>query len=91
MITLLPRRYGMKDAQGYNSRMAKIDASRIPVDALAELKAGRSVPLVKRGRTIATLRAQRARPRLDAERELALLRKADRGDDWADYVDWPSR
>ena len=37
--------------------MAKIDASRISPDALAELRAGRSVRLVKRGRTIATPRA----------------------------------
>ena len=66
--------------------MAKIDASRISPDALAELRAGRSVRLVKRGRTIATLRAQRARPQVDALRELAVLRDADRGDDWAEYA-----
>jgi antitoxin (DNA-binding transcriptional repressor) of toxin-antitoxin stability system len=71
--------------------MAKIDASRISPDALAELRAGRSVRLVKRGRTIATLRAQRARPQADAARELAVLRDADRGDDWAEYAAWPSR
>ena len=70
--------------------MAKIDASKIPAGALAELRAGRSVPLVRRGRTIATLRAQRARPRIDARRELAAIRAADRGDDWADYVAWPA-
>jgi len=34
--------------------MAKIDASRISPDALSELQAGDAVPLVKRGRTIAT-------------------------------------
>jgi antitoxin (DNA-binding transcriptional repressor) of toxin-antitoxin stability system len=66
--------------------MAKIDASRLSADALSELRAGHSVPLVKRGRTIATLVARRARPRVDAKRELAVLRKADRGDDWADYA-----
>ena len=66
--------------------MVKIDASRISSDALAELWAGRSVRLVRRGRTIATLRAQRARPQVDALRELAVLRDADRGDDWAEYV-----
>ena len=66
--------------------MAKIDASRISPDALAELRAGRSVRLVKRGRTIATLRAQRARPQVDAARELAVLRDADRRDDWAEYA-----
>jgi len=69
--------------------MAKIDASRISTDALAELQAGRSVRLVKRGRTIATLRAQRARTQAEATRELAVLRDADRGDDWADYAAWP--
>ena len=47
--------------------------------------------LVKSGRTIATLRAQRARPLADAARELAVLRDADRGDDWADYAAWPKR
>jgi antitoxin (DNA-binding transcriptional repressor) of toxin-antitoxin stability system len=71
--------------------MAKIDASRISSDALSELQAGHAVPLVKRGRTIATLVARRARPRVDAKRELAALREADRGDDWADYAAWPSR
>lgn len=81
----------MSASQRYNWRMAKIDASRISSDALAELRAGRSVPLVKRGRTIATLRAQRARPRVDAVRELSVLRAADRGDDWADYAAWPFR
>jgi antitoxin (DNA-binding transcriptional repressor) of toxin-antitoxin stability system len=71
--------------------MAKIDASRISSDALSELQAGHPVPLVKRGRTIATLVARPARPRVDAKRELAVLREADRGDDWADYASWPSR
>ncbi len=71
--------------------MAKIDASRISSDALADLRAGRSVRLVKSGRTIATLRAQRARPQPDPARELAVLRDADRGDDWADYAAWPKR
>lgn len=66
--------------------MAKIDASRISSDALAELQAGRSVRLVRRGRTIATLRAQRARPQADARHELAALRDADRGDDWVEYA-----
>jgi len=75
----------------YNARMAKIDASRISSDALADLRAGRSVRLVKSGRTIATLRAQRARPQADPARELAVLRDADRGDDWADYAAWPKR
>jgi hypothetical protein len=37
--------------------MAKIDASRISSDTFAELQAGRSVRLVRRGRAIATLRA----------------------------------
>ncbi len=64
--------------------MAKIDASRISSDALAELRAGRSVRLVRSGRTIATLRAQRARPHADPARELAVLREADRGDPWAE-------
>jgi len=66
--------------------MAKIDASRISSDALAELRAGRSVRLVKSGRTIATLRAQSARTQADATREQAVLRDADRGDDWAEYA-----
>jgi antitoxin (DNA-binding transcriptional repressor) of toxin-antitoxin stability system len=78
-------------SQRYNARMAKIDASRISSDALADLRAGRSVRLVKSGRTIATLRAQRARTQADATRELAVLRDADRGDDWADYAAWPQR
>ena len=78
-------------SQRYNARMAKIDASRISSDALADLRAGRSVRLVKSGRTIATLRAQRARTQADAARELAVLRDADRGDDWADYAAWPKR
>jgi len=46
---------------------------------------------VKSGRTIATLRAQRARTQADATRELAVLRDADRGDDWADYAAGPQR
>lgn len=71
--------------------MAKIDASKISSEALFELRAGRPVPLVKRGRTIATLFARRARPRVDAKRELAALREADRGDDWAEYLAWLSR
>ena len=71
--------------------MAKIDAAKLPSDALSELEAGHAVPLVKRGRTIATLVARRARPRVDAKRELAALREADRGDDWADYAAWPAR
>jgi antitoxin (DNA-binding transcriptional repressor) of toxin-antitoxin stability system len=71
--------------------MAKIDASKISSDALSELQAGHAVPLVKRGRTIATLFARRAQPRVDAKRELAAIREADRGDDWADYAAWPSR
>ena len=71
--------------------MAKIDAARIPSDALSELRAGHAVPLVKRGRTIATLVARRARPRVVAKRELAALRESDRGDDWADYAAWPVR
>jgi hypothetical protein len=37
--------------------MAEIDASRISTDVLADLRAGRSVRLVKSGRTIATPRA----------------------------------
>jgi antitoxin (DNA-binding transcriptional repressor) of toxin-antitoxin stability system len=78
-------------ARRYNPCVAKIDASRIPSDALSELQAGHAVPLVKRGRTIATLVARRARPRVDAKRELAAIRAADRGDDWADYAAWPVR
>ena len=66
--------------------MVKIDASRISSDALADVRAGRSVRLVKSGRTIATLRAQRARTQTAAARELAVLRDADRGDDWAEYA-----
>lgn len=66
--------------------MVKIDASRISSDAIAELQAGRGVRRVRRGRTIATLRAQRARPQVDAPRELAVLRDADRRDDWAEYA-----
>lgn len=71
--------------------VAKIDASQISSEALSELRAGRSVPLVKRGRTIAILVARRAHPRVEAKRELVALREADRGDDWADYAAWPSR
>ena len=52
--------------------MAKIDASRISSDALADLRAGRSVRLVKSGRTIATLRAQRARTQADAAHQSLL-------------------
>jgi hypothetical protein len=66
--------------------MVKIDASRISSDAIAELQAGRGVRLVRRGRTIAALRVQRARPQVDASRELAVLRDADRCDDWAEYA-----
>ena len=54
----------------YDPSMAKIDASRICSDALAEL---------------------RERPQADPARELAVLREADRGDDWADYAAWPDR
>jgi len=71
--------------------MTKIDASRIAAEALADLRAGRTVLLVKGGRTIATLRAQRTRTQADATRELVVLREADRGDDWADYAAWPQR
>lgn len=69
--------------------MVKIDISSIPAGALAELSAGRSVLLVKHGRTIAILRAQRVQPRIDAKRELAAIRAADHGDDWADYLSSP--
>ena len=70
--------------------MASIDASRITRAALRDLQAGRPVKLTQEGKTIAELRALPLRPRFDAAVELAAIRKADQGDDWADFVAWPA-
>ena len=70
--------------------MATIDASRITRAALRDLQAGRPVKLTQEGKAIAALRALPLRPRFDAAAELAAIRKADRGDDWADFIAWPA-
>jgi hypothetical protein len=48
------------------------------------------VKLTREGKAIAALRALPLRPRFDPAVELAAIRKADRGDDWADFVAWPA-
>ena len=70
--------------------MATIDASRITRAALRDLQAGRPVKLTRGGKAIAALRALPLRPRFDAAAELAAIRKADRGDDWANFLAWPA-
>ena len=70
------------------SAMATIDASRITRAALRDLQAGRPVKLTREGKAIAALRALPLRPRFKPAVELAAIRKADQGDDWADYVAW---
>ena len=70
--------------------MATIDASRITRAALRDLQAGRPVKLTQEGKAIAALRAVPLRPRIDPVVELAAIRKADRGDDWADFIAWPA-
>lgn len=72
------------------SSMATIDASRITRAALRDLQAGRPVKLTQEGKAIAALRALPLRPRFNPGVELAAIRKADRGDDWADFVAWPA-
>ena len=71
-------------------RMATIDASRITRAALRDLQAGRPVKLTREGKAIAALRALPLRPRFDPAAELAAIRKADKGDDWADFLAWPA-
>ena len=58
--------------------------------ALRDLRAGRPVNLTREGKAIAVLRALPLRPRFDPTVELAAIRKADEGDDWADFVAWPA-
>lgn len=70
--------------------MATIDASRITRAALRDLQVGRSVKLIREGKTIAALRALPLRPGFDPAAELAAIRNADQGDDWADYLAWPA-
>jgi hypothetical protein len=70
--------------------MATVDASRITRAALRDLQAGRPVKLIREGKAIAALRALPLRPRFDPAAELAAIRKADKGDDWADYLAWPA-
>ena len=70
--------------------MATIDASRITRAALRELQAGKPVKLTREGKPIAALRAVPLRPRFNAAAELAAIREADRGDDWADFLAWPA-
>ena len=70
--------------------MACIDASRITRAALRDLRAGRPVKLTQEGKVIAALRALPLRPRFDPAVELAAIRKADKGDDWADFLAWPA-
>jgi hypothetical protein len=48
------------------------------------------VKLTREGKAIAALRALPLRPRFDPATELAVIRKADRGDDWADFLAWPA-
>ena len=71
-------------------RMATIDASRITRAALRDLLAGRPVKLTREGKAIAALRALPLRPRFNPAAELAAIRKADKGDDWAEFVAWPA-
>ena len=70
--------------------MATIDASRLTRAALRELQAGKPVKLTREGKSIAALRAVPLRPRFSPAAELAAIRKADRGDDWADFLAWPA-
>ena len=70
--------------------MATIDASRITRAALRDLRAGRAVKLTQEGRAIAALRALPLRPRFSPAAELAAIREADKGDDWADFLAWPA-
>jgi len=70
--------------------MSTIDASRITRAALRDLQAGRPVKLTQAGKPIAALRALPLRPRFNPATELAVIRKADRGDDWADFLAWPA-
>ena len=72
------------------SLMATIDASRITRAALRDLQAGKSVKLTREGKAIAALRALPLRPRFKPAEELAAIRKADQGDDWADFIVWPA-
>ncbi len=71
--------------------MATIDASTLSPKALKALQKGESVALKSAGKTIATVRAQSARPAVDPMHELVVLRAADKDDDWQDYLDWPDR
>ena len=69
---------------------ATIDASKITRAALRDLQAGRAVKLTQEGKPIAALRALPLRPRFDPAVELAAIRKADKADDWADFLAWPA-
>ena len=70
--------------------MGNNDASQDARAALRDLRAGSPVKLTQEGKAIAALRALPLRPRFDATAELAAIRKADRGDDWADFLAWPA-
>ncbi len=70
--------------------MASVDASRITRAALRDLQAGKPVKLTQEGKAIAALRALPLRPRFSPAAELAAIRKADQGDDWADFIAWPA-
>jgi antitoxin (DNA-binding transcriptional repressor) of toxin-antitoxin stability system len=70
--------------------MATIDASRITRAVLRDLQAGRPVKLTQDGKAIAALPALPLRPRFDPAVELAAIRKADKGDGWADFLAWPA-
>jgi antitoxin (DNA-binding transcriptional repressor) of toxin-antitoxin stability system len=71
--------------------MASIDAEQLPTAAVKALEAGKRVSLTRAGKVVAVLRASPARRRISSEqaqRILAQLRKADRHDDWTDFIDW---
>ena len=70
--------------------MVTIDASRITRAALRELRAGKAVQLTSEGKPIAALRATPLRPRFNCASELAAIRKADCGEDWAEFLAWPA-
>ena len=71
--------------------MATIDAELLPSAAVKALEAGKRVSLTRAGKAVAVLRASPARRQISneqAKRILAQLHKADRHDDWSNFVDW---
>jgi antitoxin (DNA-binding transcriptional repressor) of toxin-antitoxin stability system len=73
--------------------MPSIDVSKLPAAALKALRAGKPVQLTRDGKTIATLSAKPGQftpaELARARKDLARVRRTERDDDWADYVQLP--